>query len=55
MAMKTVKLYSLCILSFFMALFMTSCEGFLEKAPEGKIPEEDVDYADLAKMYQPVS
>ena len=53
--MKTVKLYSLCILSFFMALFMTSCEGFLEKAPEGKIPEEDVDYADLAKMYQPVS
>lgn len=33
----------------------TACSDFLDKAPENKVPEESIDYTNLANMYQPVS
>lgn len=36
-------------------LMAVSCSDFLDKAPENKVPEESVDYTNLANMYQPVS
>lgn len=38
-----------------MLLGGTSCSDFLDKAPENKVPEESIDYTNLANMYQPVS
>lgn len=37
-------------------LFMTTgCEDFLDKAIEGQIPLEEVDYTDESRMYEPVA
>ena len=38
-----------------MVLSFASCNDFLDKEPEGKVPEEKVDYTNLSNMYQPVS
>ena len=43
------------IVSALMALSFASCNDFLDKEPEGKVPEEKVDYTDISNMYQPVS
>lgn len=32
-----------------------SCSDYLDKTPEGKVPDTQVDYANLDNMYQPVS
>lgn len=34
---------------------LASCDDFLDKAPENKVPEQSVDYTNLSNMYQPVS
>ena len=41
------------IVSALMALSFASCNDFLDKEPEGKVPEEKVDYTDISNMYQP--
>ena len=33
----------------------SSCSDYLDKTPEGKVPETQVDYASFDNMYQPVS
>ena len=38
-----------------MVLSLVSCNDFLDKEPEGKVPEQKVDYTNTANMYQPVS
>lgn len=43
------------ITSALMMFSITSCDDFLDKEPEGKVPEEKVDYTNLENMYQPVS
>ena len=43
------------IVSALMALSFASCNDFLDKEPEGKVPEEKVDYTNISNMYQPVS
>ena len=43
------------ITSALMMFSITSCDDFLDKEPEGKVPEEKVDYTNLEIMYQPVS
>ena len=42
------------IVSALMALSFASCNDFLDKEPEGKVPEEKVDYTNISNMYQPV-
>lgn len=39
----------------FAALSFTSCNSFLDKAPENSVPETSVDFANLDNLYQPVS
>ena len=34
---------------------VSSCSDYLDKTPEGKVPDTQVDYANLDNMYQPVS
>lgn len=43
------------IVSALMVLSFASCNDFLDKEPEGKVPEEKVDYTNISNMYQPVS
>ena len=43
------------IVSVLMVLSFASCNDFLDKEPEGKVPEEKVDYTNISNMYQPVS
>ena len=51
--MKNYKNILLCACS---ALIMfSSCSDFLDKLPENKVNEENVDYTNLSNMYQPVS
>ena len=51
--MKNYKNILLCVCS---ALIMfSSCSDFLDKLPENKVNEENVDYTNLSNMYQPVS
>lgn len=45
--------YILGTLSF--VLLSTGCQDFLNKAPENKVPVNDVDYTNTAGAYQPVS
>jgi len=42
-------------MSLLMVFSFTSCNDFLDKEPEGKVPEEKVDYTNLSNLYQPVS
>lgn len=42
-------------MSALMVLSFASCNDFLDKEPEGKVPEEKVDYTNISNMYQPVS
>ena len=53
--MKLLKKISTYMLPALMLLGGTSCDDFLNKAPENKVPEESIDYTNLANMYQPVS
>lgn len=53
--MKLLKKISTYMLPALMLLSGTSCDDFLNKAPENKVPEESIDYTNLANMYQPVS
>nr|WP_243432781.1 hypothetical protein [Bacteroides uniformis] len=39
------------IVSALMALSFASCNDFLDKEPEGKVPEEKVDYTNISNMY----
>jgi len=50
--MKTFIRLSICLVSL---LFILSCNNYLDKEPEGKVPEEKVDYTNISNMYQPVS
>ncbi len=52
--MKTPKNYILTLLAISF-LFISGCEDFLDKAIEGQIPLEEIDYTDESKMYEPVS
>ena len=38
-----------------LSLSLASCNDFLDKEPEGKVPEQKVDYTNISNMYQPVS
>ncbi len=51
--MKKIKTISLA--AFLMLFIASSCEDFLDKAIEGQIPLEAVDYTDTSRMYEPVS
>jgi hypothetical protein len=53
--MKFLKKTLAYMLPAMMLLGGTSCSDFLDKAPENKVPEESIDYTNLANMYQPVS
>lgn len=53
--MKTLIKPFVYIMSALMVLSFASCNDFLDKEPEGKVPEEKVDYTNLSNMYQPVS
>ena len=53
--MKTLIKPFVYIISALMVLSFASCNDFLDKEPEGKVPEEKVDYTNLSNMYQPVS
>ena len=53
--MKTLIRPFIFIVSALMVLSFASCNGFLDKEPEGKVPEEKVDYTNISNMYQPVS
>lgn len=53
--MKTIMRPFILIAIAFMTFSLASCNGFLDKEPEGKVPEEKVDYTNLSNMYQPVS
>ncbi len=50
-----LKIYipALAITAF--AFTFTGCSDYLDKDPENKVPEEQVDYTNLDNMYQPVS
>lgn len=50
--MKPLIKFSIFMLTL---LPVTSCSDYLDKEPEGKVPEEEVDYSNLDNMYQPVS
>lgn len=43
------------VMSVLMTFSLMSCDDFLDKEPEGKVPEEKVDYTNMSNMYQPVS
>lgn len=51
--MKKIKTISLAAILVLFAV--SSCEDFLDKAIEGQIPLEEVDYTDTSRMYEPVS
>lgn len=53
--MKTLVKPLIYIVYTLMMISMVSCNDFLDKEPEGKVPEEKVDYTNLENMYQPVS
>ena len=53
--MKTLIRPFIYIMSALMVLSFASCNDFLDKEPEGKVPEEKVDYTNISNMYQPVS
>ena len=53
--MKALKRPILYIMSLLMAVSFVSCNDFLDKEPEGKVPEEKVDYTNISNMYQSVS
>lgn len=52
--MKFTKYLAACSIAL-LAFGATSCSDFLDKEPENKLPEEEVDYTDVSKMYEPVS
>jgi len=43
------------IVPMLLVFLLSSCEDFLDKAVEGQIPLEEVDYTDETRMYEPVS
>ena len=45
--MKTLIKPFVYIISALMVLSFASCNDFLDKEPEGKVPEEKVDYTNL--------
>ncbi len=51
--MKHFKLFN--IIAIVLLLIATGCEDFLDKAVEGQVPLEEVDYTDESRMYEPVS
>lgn len=53
--MKTLIRPLLYMMSALMVLSFISCNDFLDKEPEGKVPEQKVDYTNISNMYQPVS
>ena len=50
--MKTLKNISVIVL---LAMAFSACTDFLDKDPENSVPEENVDFANLDNLYQPVS
>ena len=48
--MKTLIKPFVYIISALMVLSFASCNDFLDKEPEGKVPEEKVDYTNLSNM-----
>ena len=53
--MKTVLRPFICMIIALLSLSLASCNDFLDKEPEGKVPEQKVDYTNISNMYQPVS
>lgn len=50
------KLSNFIVALFLLSLFvLNSCEDFLDKAIEGQIPLDEIDYTDESRMYEPVS
>lgn len=49
-----MKKYNISLL-LLLALFLGSCSDYLDKAPEGVVDQEDVDYSNVGIMFQPVS
>jgi starch-binding outer membrane protein, SusD/RagB family len=50
--MKNIKTF---IFAGLLSVFFLSCEDFLDKAIEGQVPLEEIDYTDESRMYEPVS
>ena len=48
--MKALIRPFICIVSALMALSFASCNDFLDKEPEGKVPEEKVDYTNISNI-----
>ena len=48
--MKTLIKPFVYIISALMVLSFASCNDFLDKEPEGKVPEEKVDYTNLSNL-----
>lgn len=53
--MKFLKKTLIYVASATLLLSGASCSDFLDKAPENKMPEEEIDYTNLNNMYNPVS
>lgn len=47
--------YISCLALAALTLSFTACSDYLDKDPENKVPETDVDYTNLDEMYMPVS
>ncbi|MBO1364419.1 RagB/SusD family nutrient uptake outer membrane protein [Prevotella sp. A2931] len=50
-----LKQYIYCVALAAVTLTTTACNDFLDKDPENRVPEEDVDYTATENMYMPVS
>lgn len=50
-----MKKYILLCLILSGTLMLGSCDDFLDKPEEGKVPTENIDYTDKSKMFEPVS
>ncbi|MBR6249226.1 MAG: RagB/SusD family nutrient uptake outer membrane protein [Muribaculaceae bacterium] len=53
--MKLFKNIMIAGMSALLLLAGTSCDDFLDKAPENSVPESSVDYTDMNNLYMPVS
>lgn len=53
--MKIIKNTIILAAAALMMGAVSSCSDYLDKTPEGKVPDTQVDYANLDNMYQPVS
>jgi starch-binding outer membrane protein, SusD/RagB family len=49
------QIITLRIFAVLLLFGISGCEDFLDKAIEGQIPLEDVDYTDQSRMYEPVA